>query len=130
MCYLVGNRKCNHQKPFKQSYLGSNLFIRGLYLDPTDLISNFLGFVSTRSYYQYFFLVSLFTLLCFQVFSSRYLTSLRFFRPTSPMFTFSSFYSLLLVELLSLLPHLTRFPTSIRISRNPYNFKGFSWNLF
>ena len=40
-----------------------------------------------------------------------------------------SFYNLLLVGSSSLPPHFTLIPTSLRIPRDPHDFKGFPWKF-
>ena len=87
--------------------------------------------VSTRPYLQVSPLISLFALLCFPVFFPQYLfLPSYFFQPTSTMFTSSSFYSLSLVRLLSLLTHLTHTPISLWIPMDSHDFRRFYWNLF
>ena len=87
--------------------------------------------VSTRPYFQVFpSRFPLCTLVFPSVFPSISLSPLIFFQPTSTMFTSSSFYSLSLVRLLSLLTQLTHTPISLWIPMDPHNFRRFSWNLF
>ena len=73
--------------------------------------------------YPLFF--SLVWFLFFSISLPLYFSNLPLCWPTSP------FYSLLLVGLSSLpFSHFTHISTSIKIPRNPHNFRGFSWNLF
>ena len=130
--------------------MGPNLFICGLYCNPTSWALNYTWLVQAKSFSLYphspllplslvipFFLIFFPSSQCFPLFPPS-VFSFSLPPPISPCvfqpplsWPYFFFYSLTLVGLSSLpFSHFTCISTSTRIPRNPHTFRELSWNLF